>query len=214
MNSDQLSIYKEERKRKYEEHIRKTNLQKKIISLMKDKSNNPANVIQKFARNYVLRKTVNDIHDVPSLYRKRIPISEFNFFDHTIQEQIETSIDKEKKDNYDRIVKELTEGVTDETMKKAIIDSLDINGDILDNCEYNPINETIYWVQVDLRIYGPHSELPCYIEDVDMTLYFTKKQQKHLKHIWNCIDPSVSRGLRYQQMLDCSKSLVELYNMK
>jgi len=211
---NQMALYKEEQKKKHQAHLKNINLQKRIISLLKDNSNNPPNIIQHFARKYVLRTTINDLHGVPGLYTKRFPISEFNSFDHTTQEQIEASLNKEKQDNYNRIVSEVTEGVNDEAVKKALIESLSMNGGILDNNNNNPIKDTMFWIQIDLQIYGPHPELPFFLEEANMTIYFTKLQQKELKYIWDNINPNISRGIRYKQMLDCSRSLVELYNLK
>lgn len=215
-NLNQMALYKEEQKKKHQAHIKKLDLQKKIIDLLKDKSNNPPNVIQNFARKYVLRETLNDLQkqNIPGLYIKRFPISEFNFFDHAIQDQIEANIKKERDDTYNKIISEATADISDEVIKKAIIESLNINGDILENEAYNSVKETIYWIQIDLQIYGTHPELPYYVEETGNTVYFTASQQKELKNIWNNINQSTSRGIRYKQMLDCSKSLVELYSIK
>lgn len=213
MSLDEITLYREQQKRKHQEHMAKIKLQEKIIAMLKDKSKTPPNIIQNFARKYVLQETINILTDVPGLFKKRIPIYEINFFEQEIQNVMNQIEIDSQKENFNKIIKDLTKDVKDEDVKKAIIESLNISDTLL---VHNNIKEIIYWIQVDLRVYGPYPEMPLYIENVDTMIYFTKEQQNLLKHIWDKIDPSTNNGhngLRYKQMLDCSKSLVELYNI-
>jgi hypothetical protein len=202
---DPLSEYREKQRLRHEKETRKIYIENKYKDLIiLDKITRSIYRIKYFIKKYVFRETINHIYDIPGLFRKRLAIRKINLYDHMMQEAIEI----EKMNKFTEAIEELTAGIVEEEeyMRETIIESYKFINEATDK------DDILYWIQIDLNIYGPYPEIPFYIDKYQHTLYFTKEQQNTLKLLWDQIDPTSVNGLRYQQMLDSTKALVELYN--
>ncbi len=79
------------------------------------------------------------------------------------------------------------------------------------DADHDQIYEILFTIGIDLRIYGDNPDMSCYVPELDQTMYFTLEQQTKIKNVWSRINPSTDAGIKYQQILDCSKAMAEYY---
>jgi len=185
---DQLASYRAEQKLKYEKKQQSDKVREELKSLFEfDPIKRSSSRIVKTAKRYFeKRKPVNEsvLNLIPGKYRYRIGLTELNTFPCEVQQDLFENV---------------TNGY-DYCMKDALIQSFKDSYPIL------------HWVVLDLREYGPCSEMAIYLTEYDNTFFLTEDQSKKIANIWNCINPDTSSGIRFQQMLDASKSLALIYN--
>ncbi|AYV76363.1 MAG: hypothetical protein Terrestrivirus5_185 [Terrestrivirus sp.] len=217
---NQMDLYREEQRKKYERNTRKQYLIDKYSNLLiLDSFNRSLHRIKYFTKKYVLRDVANKNsykeNKIPGLFTLRLQMTEFNLYTTDLQKSILDDINKGNETNRKQLIDEVTAGITEDVLKQAIIESLglnNINNDITEKCPL--IESKLFTVMIDLRIYGKIPDMPIFVLETDQTLYLTEEQKKYIAKIWNKIDPETTNGMRYQQMIDCSKSLVELYTKK
>lgn len=94
----------------------------------------------------------------------------------------------------------------------------DVQNDIIKDSD--PITEMIIresykelcWVVIDLRLYGACPEMGIYVPEIDLMLYLNHDQINRVKYIWSKVNPDSANGIRFDQMLACSKALNTIYN--
>jgi hypothetical protein len=185
-NIDQLVLYKEIQKSKYEKHLREKYLHEKIKKFAESSpTERAANVINKAIRKHLLPIPINAdaLPSIPGHFRQRLQMTEINTFPLEIQKEIFNNA---------------TQG-NDANTSKAIIDSLKES--------YAPL----YCVVIDLRIYGLCPEMG--ISESDQMLYLTEDQINKTKNAWDRVNPDTPNGIRFQQLLDSSRTLATLYGL-
>jgi hypothetical protein len=70
-----------------------------------------------------------------------------------------------------------------------------------------------YWIALDLRIYGPCPEMGIYITDIDQMFYLSREQIDKISRVWAKINPESTAGIRFQQMVDSSRTLAAIYKL-
>ena len=202
---DQLRSIREERARRFASHSevetkekqkndRELYLFEKYKNLIVlDKKTRSAFRIQHFAKKYVFRNTLNHISDLPGLFRQRINMTNLNMMSQNEREAIE--------ETRNIMISSMVEDVDDPDMREALIMSIPPE-------EY----QTIGCIMVDLRIYGPFFDLNSIVLVSGASFTFTSEQRKLITDNWDAVNPDTSRGIRYGQMIECSKELVKVYN--
>lgn len=185
---DQILLYREEQKLKYEKKIREKYLHDKYQKLIElDPIKRSASRIVNAIRKHLLHTPINKdaLATILGIFRLRLHMTELNTFPLEIQKDI--------FDNATRGYDTNTSGVILESLKESY--------------------GSLYWIVIDLRIYGPCPEMGVYILEFDQMLYLSEDQINKIKNIWNYINPEIDNGIRFQQLLDSSKSLCILYNL-
>jgi hypothetical protein len=62
---------------------------------------------------------------------------------------------------------------------------------------------------IDLSIYGPCPDMPILLDDEKY--YLNNEQKTKIDNIWTRINPNTENGKKFNQMIECSKALVESY---
>lgn len=189
---DQLNLYREEQKRKYEQQarqkIRSEYLRNKYSKLLElNPIKRSVSRIIYAVKKHILPTPINEetLNSIPGRFRLRLQITELNSFEPELQKEIF----RNATHNYDN------------NMSQMIIQSL--------KDSYAPL----FWIVIDLRVYGPHPEMAINLPGCDHTLFLSGDQINKVVNMWNKINPDLSNGVRFQQMLDCSKALSEIYNL-
>jgi hypothetical protein len=213
--TDQLSAYRELQKKKHQQVTHKQQIFDKYKNFLEfDLKKRSAFRIQNYAKRYFFKKTRNTLSDVPGLYRFRIKVTEFNLCSHDIQRSIIVDIEQNNRNKKQKLITDLDLDMTDDEIRNIVLENIDLNeqNTLSDSCDL--LRHDLYYVLIDLRIYGPFPDAPLYLPDDDQTIYFTEEQQNKIRSVWQNINPETNNGLRFQQMLDSSKALVELYNQE
>jgi hypothetical protein len=69
----------------------------------------------------------------------------------------------------------------------------------------------LYTIAIDLRIYGHNPTISFEVKEYGHVIYFSEKQIEKIKETWCRINPDTYSGLRFSQMISCSKALCEYY---
>lgn len=180
----QLSLYREEQRLRYEKKLREKYLYDKYKKLIElDPIKRAASIIVNAVRKRLLHTPIN------SDILETIP-GKFRLRLHMTE--LNTFPLDVQKNIFNNAIK-------DSDIPQIIIESLKES--------YKPL----YWIVIDLRTYGPYPELEIYTPD--QILYLTEDQISKVKEVWNRVNPESSNGIRFQQMLDSSKSLSILYDL-
>lgn len=186
-NIDQFALYKAEQRQKYEKIQRQKYLHDKYKNLLEfDPTKRSASRIVNAVKRYILHDPINidQQNTIPGLFRLRLLMSELNKFPLDIQRDILNNISQ----GHDT--------VTTNSLIQSFKDST-----------------ALYWIVIDLRIYGPYPEIPIQLDNSDKVLYLSDEQINKVKSTWDKINPNSISGIRFQQMLDSSKTLSTLYHL-
>lgn len=191
---DQLASYRAEQRLKYEKKQRMEQINNKYKDLLEfDPIKRSASRIVNCAKRYFKnRKPINEnsLDIIPGIFRIRFPVTELNTLSNDIQKDLFNSLTNEQ----------------DHLMKEALIQS------------FKNTYPVLYWVVLDLREYGTkfsHSKdenVPIYLPELDIELYLMPDQIQKVIDVWNQLNPDFPAGIRFQQMVEASKSLSFIYN--
>lgn len=185
---DQISSYREEQKLKYEKKKREEYIRDKYQQFAEyDPIKRAARIITNAMKKHLLPTPINldTLATIPGQFRFKLQVTELNTYPLEIQKDIFNNITK----GYDH------------TTSKTLLQSL------------KESYVSLYWIVIDLRIYGPCPEISIYLTELDQMLYLTEDQINKIKSIWINLDPETVNGIRFQQMLDSSKTLAVLYKL-
>ena len=144
---NQMDLYREEQRKKYERNTRKQYLIDKYSKLLiLDSFNRSLHRIKYFTKKYVLRDVANKNsykeNKIPGLFTLRLQMTEFNLYTADLQKSILDDINKGNETNRKQLIDEVTAGITEDVLKQAIIESLGLNNINNDTTEKCPLMET------------------------------------------------------------------------
>lgn len=206
------------RQEKYIKMKKNEELLEKIGNLISiNKTNRSAYRITRYAKKYFLKPVINiDPNIIPGIFRKRLCFNDDNkikpfpnlkynnninisnlSFNDKFEKGRQLREYKYLKKNNDILNESICDDeFFDEDINKAIIESLKKYDDSDNNTNNNKNN---YWICIDLRVYGPEPTKPIYIDDTKY--YLNNSQIDQINKLWNKINPSTSRGIRFHQDL-------------
>lgn len=183
----------------YEFYKRRMRLKHKYSTLLDlNKVSCSASKIVRFTKRHLLVQPINLTQDeqnmIPAIYRFRCNVFDNdeiqmmnNIFDMQLQE-IENNSDKD-------IIHALKQSIESERDNQI--------AKIKKNIAKIP-------VMLDLRIYGEYPDTPIFLDK--QILFFDKNTKDLIKKLYNKVRPDSSSLERFQQMLEWSKVLSDIYN--
>jgi hypothetical protein len=169
----------------------------KTLEFNPEKRNNSR--VIRFFNKYLFIKPINmdesEISSIPGKFRLRIKIN--------------INKDNKKMMEHPCIPDDIL--TDDPELNKAILESLIFNNDSDSKVSTdNNFNKILAWVLIDLRIYGQSPSLPIHMNGEEF--YLTYEQTKRIRDEWKKINPETESGIRFQLLLDESKSFADAYN--
>lgn len=185
---NQVAEYRAKQKLAYDKKIREEYLIDKLKKLLEfNPIKRSASRIVNAVKRHILHTPINEevLNTIPGIFRLRLFMTELNTFPLNVQ-----------RESFRTVMKEQDPAIVD-----ILLQSLK------ESYQY------LFWVVIDLRIYGPNPEMEIYLSEYNQMLYLSDDQINKVKNIWNKVNPDIVNGIRFQQMLESSKSLVSLYNL-
>jgi hypothetical protein len=191
--SDQLRLYRERHKRKFDDKDKLDKFvakYKDLIELNLEKRS--ASRIYNFVKKHYLRPYINmseqDGNTIAGKNRLRVKLTDNNY------------IKNNSSDEY----MNLFESSGDPELDKVIIQSLkEAFGTKKQDSDY-------LVAIIDLSVYGPNHDMAIIVGD--SKYYLSHTQIKKVKSEWSKVNPELERGKAFQTMLDFSKEICTVYH--